>query len=314
MPPLQINIVQKVWREIKRPFSRIKEPRVKNNNKRNRNCENFHSELYIREDGRVNISYFEIDIVLGCNLRCTYCSHLSPYRKGFVPTEEIVHWFETWSKKIHCNKIRLVGGEPFLHPDIASVLLESRRIWNNSQLEIVSNGLLINQTSPKVFEVLKKTNISVTISDHSSEDLACEEIMRVCTFLEQNDISYRLSKSNAKWRVFHQLDEYGFPMPFNSSPQDAFAVCTSKLCPALASNRLYKCTILASINEGVREGSLSAASWKGGLTYSPLSPDADATTILEHFRSEDVKECCICPDKIVFVEPTQIQNLNKSVL
>jgi len=231
---------------------------------------------------------------------------LSPYRKGFVPTTDIVHWFETWSKKISPDKINLLGGEPFLHPDLATVVLESRRIWSNSTLEVVSNGLLISQASQPIFDALKKAEIHVVISDHSGADLPREKVLAACTRLDEKGISYTLRPSNSAWRVQYQLSAEEVLVPFQSCSRDAWSICIGRMCIALANNRLYKCAILASVIEGVREGSLSPSLWNEALTYNPLKPNADAAAILEHLRSKEIKECCICSDKIVITEARQM--------
>jgi hypothetical protein len=292
----------KIWREIKRPFCNFFPKQSDMPQER----------YYIRPDGRVEFPYFEIDIVLGCNLRCSHCSHLSPYRKVFVPTEKLVHWFETWSKKIHPRKIHLLGGEPFLHTDLATVLLESRRIWKDATLEIVSNGLIISHASQDVFNAIKNAQIRVVVSDHSSVDLPYEKLVAGCARLKDNDIPYEIASSNNVWRVQHQWSEEGLPAPFQSRSCDAWSVCVPKQCPALANNRLYRCSVLASIIEGVNEGSLSPTLWKDALTYAPLPPEADADTILKHFCSEDEKACSVCPDKIMFTEASQLPPLSQS--
>ena len=307
----------KTWREVKRPFGRLYHytRRKLSGMSRKQYAVSLEwkqytsEEFYICDDGRVNLPQLDLDIVMGCNLRCCHCNRLSPYRKGFVPTEKIIQWSETWSRKIRPAKIHILGGEPFLHPDLATVLIESRRIWNDSILEIVSNGLLISQVSQNVFDVLKETKIEVVISDHSGSDLSREKIVASCASLKENGISYELRKSNDNWLVQHQMNKKNVPIPFQSHPFSAWSSCYTKRCPSLMDNLLYKCVVLASMIEGVKEGSLSSALWKNALTYKPLTPDVDANAILKHFCSKEVRECSICPDKAIVTEATQIPHL-----
>ena len=266
----------------------------------------FLPELYIRDDGRVNLPHLEADIVHGCNLRCCHCSHFSPYRKGIVPTEEIVRWLETWSKKIKPNKFFLLGGEPFLHPDLETIIIESSRIWNNSTLEIISNGLLIPQVSQNIFNTLKKAKVKVVISDHSGVDVTHEKVTAACTCLKKNEISHELCPSNTVWRIHYKWDENDVLVPFQSSPHSAWSVCMAKCCPTLANNQLYKCSSLASIIESTKEGALQPTVWKDALTYNALTPDADANSILEHFCRDAIKECSVCPDKYILTEAKQM--------
>jgi len=308
----------KTWREFKRPFKRLYqrfvEKRLCNESKKHgmpleryRRQKQFLSELYVHQDGRVNFPCLEINIVQGCNLNCSRCGHLSPHRKGFVPTEKIVHWFETWSKKIRPNKIRLLGGEPFLHPDLSKVLLETRRIWGDSVIHIVTNGLLIPQASQNVVDALKEAKIIVDISAPSDTDLSSEKVTAGCTRLKENGITHHMIPSNRVRAVRHRWGEnMNAPAPFQSSPKGAFACGTACTCPSLMDNQLYKCAILQSVISGVSEGSLLPSLWKDALTYRPLPPDVDANAILEHFRTFAVQGCSICPDKVYVVAPRQL--------
>jgi len=266
----------------------------------------FLSECYIRDDGRVNLTHLETDIVIGCNLRCRHCSHLSPYRNGYVPTEKMIPWFETWSKKIRPYGFYLLGGEPFLHPDLATVITEAHRIWDSSALELVTNGLLIPRASQNIFDALRKTKVRVSISDHSGIDLPHERIVAACDCLKENGVPYGVQPSNTTWYVHHKLDENNTPSPFQSVPQDAWSGCIAKYCPSLAGNRLYKCAVLAGIIESVEKNAFPASHWKDALTYSPLLPDADAGTILEHFHSGFVKECSVCPNELMLTGAIQM--------
>jgi sulfatase maturation enzyme AslB (radical SAM superfamily) len=326
--------LKKIWREVKRPVRQLyqhqehlyhyvrrkllglsREQYVANENYLSLAKERdkvYSSAFYIRDDGRVHFPQCETDIVLGCNLRCRSCNHLSPYRKGFVPTEKLVHWFETWRQKIHVDRFLLIGGEPFLHPDLGGVALESRRVWNDSTIEIISNGLLIPQASQNVFDALKKARIRVIISEHSDAPPTREKIAAARNCLKENGIPHTVWAVNSIWLASHQVNKEGIPMPFQSSPDNAYKACVQKRCPALINNRLYKCVQLASIIEGVSEGALSPALWEKALTYNALSSDADANEISKHFRSSVIKECSVCPGKRTLIEPGQMSSLPQS--
>ena len=303
----------KIWREVKRPvgkLSRLIDRKLLGMSRAQYEWhESFSTRFYVHDDGRVNLPKLDVDVAIGCNLSCYQCEHLSPYRKGIVPIEKIVHWFETWSKKIRPNHIHLLGGEPFLHPDLAGIVSESRKIWGDViTLSVISNGLLIPHASQKILDALKDTNFHVYISDHSCMDVPREKVVAGCPRLEKNGIPYTIWNSHNDIRILHQLDG-GTPMPFQNSPHDAWSKCFAKHCPALANNRLYKCTILPAIIEGVKENALSSSLWKNALTHNGLSPDADVDSIMKYFRTEEVEACCICPNKVIAAETKQMPRL-----
>ena len=247
----------------------------------------------------LNVSYFEIDIVKGCNQRCFHCSHFSPYRQGFVPLDDIVHWFETWNEKILPAKLQLVGGEPFLHPDFVEVLRESRRIWTEAQIGVLTNGTLIEDASPEVFDTLRETEITVWVSDHS---VTSDALVR----LRDNGIRCRLFRRKAQWRKRYLFSKTGKPVPFQSDPRKAWENCWAKRCPSLLNNKMYKCCLLASMVDAVEGGTLSSTAWKKALKHQPLSPDADEEMMREFFQTEEVDACSLCPDRIEIIEHRQL--------
>ena len=101
--------------------------------------------IVLRDDGKVILPYLEMDIVIGCNLKCEQCSHLSPFRKGIVPADDLLHWFRQWSEKIVPNKLNLLGGEPLLHPELPRILRESKAIWSQTEMGLVTNGLMFSR-------------------------------------------------------------------------------------------------------------------------------------------------------------------------
>ena len=259
----------------------------------------------IDADGRVRLRHLEIDICKGCNLRCEHCSHLSPYRSGYISATELSEWFDCWNEKIAPEEVNLLGGEPLLHPELDRVILESKRIWNRSVLRLVSNGLLFSRVSDKVLDAIRTTRIHVSLSKHcggeKSETLFRNGLKR----LDAAKIPYTVRDSYRDWMRQHRKNDEGRPIPFDGDAEKAWKVCGSKFCASLAGNRLYKCSVLACMTEGVREGVLDDA-WKSVLSYRPLEPSASANDILEHLRQAAVAECRVCPEAAEIITPQQI--------
>jgi len=261
---------------------------------------------YIRQDGRVNIPYCEIDIVHGCNLRCAQCSHFSPYRSGLVAKEDIIDWLESWGKKIHSDIINLLGGEPFLHPDLAEIVRESSRIFPNSNLEITTNGLLLPRVDFAVFEVLRKANVKVIVSDHSGNDIPYRQVLDSMNILRKQNVQHMLRNSNRLWHASCRWTEDNVPVPFQSNLRRAWTACDAKDCKSLVDNKLYKCSILANIAKSVEEGVLSSSLWQAALTYKPLTLDSTVDEIAVHLNTNEIPECSNCPEQLLFVENKQL--------
>ena len=265
-------------------------------------------EQYINTDGRVSIPHLEIDIVKACNLKCKHCTHLSPYRHGYVTESDVVHWMETWAKKIVPRKaLHLLGGEPLLHPDLPIIIHETRRIWGQGvPIAVVTNGTLLDQVSLDVFSAIKTTSCLLIISNHSETEYEQEQLNDNISLVKECGLNYQVRSSNQAWQVQYRLNKGHNPRPFNSLPRAAWTSCNSKLCCSLMDNNLYKCSVLQSVCEGVKEGDHCAKTWKQAVSYKPLYPDSTVQDILEHLRQDVIKECSICPDKYIIIEPSQI--------
>jgi uncharacterized Fe-S cluster-containing radical SAM superfamily protein len=268
----------------------------------------FEEGRYIARDGRAHFRQYVLDVVNGCNLRCTHCVRFSPYRKGIVPAAFIIEQVETWNKTICADQVLLMGGEPLLHPDFATIIREIKRI-TGTKIHFVTNGLLFRQVSQNVLDVIKEYQVLVMITNHSWDERSQNEWKQNCTCLKEQGINPYILNTTVygKWREFYRMKD-GVPHPFKDNPKIAYIRCCEKRCPHIYNNKLYKCSALATIHAAVEEGVLSAEIWKDALTYKPLPPDTPPKTIYNHFMEEEIPECTICPEKVTLVPHRQLEN------
>ena len=64
------------------------------------------------------------------------------------------------------SSIRLLGGEPLLHPQILDFVFVTRQAFPNAFIEIVTNGILLLEQDDNFFNTLNKYNISIFLSDY----------------------------------------------------------------------------------------------------------------------------------------------------
>jgi len=302
--------LSKLWREIKKPLARLyyfaQARKAGASPNTFAKFEPYKNAISICDDGKVALPYLEIDIVIGCNLKCEHCTHLSPFRKGFVPADEVIRWFRLWSEKISLGNLGLLGGEPLLHPELPRILRESKAIWSQTGISLTTNGLLFSRVSSDVFKALEETQIPVIISNHSSNESEQRQFVEAVAGLQKVSFPYKIRKSHRKWMTLYDKTSDGTPTMFSSAPQAAWDACLSKMCPLLANNKLYKCSILGSVIEGISEGALSQEHWSSALSYKPLTLEASSQEIVEHLSCRQVPACSICPDKKRWISPKQI--------
>lgn len=110
------------------------------------------------------MDYLEHHIVDHCNLNCAGCSHFSPLAEQWF--EDLESFKRDFHQLYNVTKgqikmIRLMGGEPLLHPQFDEFVAFTCKLFDKSQVQIVTNGILIE----KVYDQLK--NLSDTYSNFS---------------------------------------------------------------------------------------------------------------------------------------------------
>jgi organic radical activating enzyme len=216
-------------------------------------------QFYIGREGKVHLPFLEFYIVNGCNLKCEFCSHLNPYRKGVTPLELLECWFKDWSTKLTPRRINLLGGEPFLHPQIVEIVTAARKYWAKSEIHITTNGLLLPNLAEEKLNALQKSNARINISAHENDEAALKRAEEITKRLKRAKCSFHWKPSHQTWVQFYQLDERGNPVPHHSNPTSAYQICGTKFCVPVNYNRLFRCSITA--NAAYNEGALLSDQW-----------------------------------------------------
>ena len=250
---------------------------------------------------RIPMQALEINVTYACNLKCEYCTHLGKYMQGVVPFEEIVAWYGAWHKRVHPNWMTLLGGEPLLHPNLAEILYATQEYWYDSEIQIVTNGLLLEAASEDVVEALRKTNVCVSISKHSLRPEFDQKISHGIHLLEQHGIRYEVRPSHTWWMKSYRLDESHRVRPHQSDPEKAWKLCYVKgLCMTLMDGMIFKCPQIACFLRAYNIGLLSSEEWSFLREYVPLLPDASNVEIMEFLDMQTEPACCLCPEVFEF--------------
>jgi hypothetical protein len=200
-----------------------------------------------------------------------------------------------------------------LHPELPRILRETRAIWSQTEIELVTNGLLFSKVSADVFEALEETQINVIVSNHASDEAEQRQFEAAISKLQSRCFNYKIRKSHQKWMIQHDKTPEGIPRMFSSDPVAAWDTCISKTCVSLANNKLYKCAVLASIIEGVSEHSFSQEHWSSAFSYKPLTLEASGQEIVDHLSRRQVPACTICPGEKIWISPKQIIKKHKRI-
>lgn len=113
------------------------------------------------------MNYIEIHLTDHCNLKCVGCSHFSNISKPyFKPLEDFITEMQDLRDKTEVRTIRLMGGEPLLHPNWLRFCEVTREIFPHAHIVLVTNGVLLNKILPDEVNELNALDITVCMSDY----------------------------------------------------------------------------------------------------------------------------------------------------
>lgn len=176
-----------------------------------------------------------VDIVITtkCNLLCKGCHHLMPYyqhpyhmdkQRLIAAMRKLNECFE-W-----CHTYNLLGGEPFLNPDL-KYFLEEAPSEKCNKVQIATNATIVPE-DPELLDVMRRKRVIVLLSQYPSNQ---ERQKRLIETLEREGIRYALHRP--VWT------DYGEPVNYHRSERDLkrqFYRCPVK-CKQLYDGKLYYC-------------------------------------------------------------------------
>ena len=180
------------------------------------------------------LSYIEIDLVAHCNLRCKGCSHFSPLvNQWFADFREFEKDLQRLRSMFHnIESIRLLGGEPLLHPEIIKFIYTTRKIFKNARISIATNGALLFSMKNDFWEACRKNQIKLNMSVYPPFFNTEERILKWVQ--SQGVIIY--SDKHEKFRAILNLNG-------DSDPLKAFKFCRSVVfVPYLYKGAVYICS------------------------------------------------------------------------
>jgi len=187
-----------------------------------------------------------------CNLRCTNCSSGSPFQPHRDDDLSIfVRDLNLLGKYVDTPYIRLIGGEPLMHPQILQYLREIHKAGYKANLS--TNGIMIPQMPDEFFDLVD--TLSVSIYSNNNINYA-----KIVDFLNTKNIrwenvcdvenvhtfeSMKNFKDDYAWHEtgsFIVLDKY--EKHTDERARQVYDPCLLKdMCHSFMNGKYYKCNI-----------------------------------------------------------------------
>jgi len=131
------------------------------------------------------LSYFILNIVDHCNLRCKGCDHFASIaEERFVSLEHIKRDLARMSILLNGNvkRIGVMGGEPLLHPELKQILISARVYFPDTLIQLVTNGLLLLRQDEEFWQICRENNITL-VNTRYPINLDYEKIKKLPKFI-----------------------------------------------------------------------------------------------------------------------------------
>lgn len=180
----------------------------------------------------------EIHVADHCNLNCISCTHYSPLVKsGFVDLEQLKKDLEVLKKKkliMLFKEIRLMGGEPLLHPNVSDVIRITREFFPPTKIVLVTNGLLMNKMPVVFMEACKKYDIVLAITKYPVNiDLEAS-----IQHYKRNGVKLKVYGDRTQTHAFYQSK---LSVNINNSKWENYYKCFDSRCMQLRNGKIYSC-------------------------------------------------------------------------
>ncbi len=147
---LKISSFKDIPEALKTRFAKIRNERRKK------------ERYWFQADGRLfSDTALEIMVTDHCNLCCRTCDHLAPVmEERFQSPDSLKTDLALLSKSILFRKVKLIGGEPLLHPQLAYITKIVRESDICERILLVTNGTLLSRVSDELLNKIDEIEIS----------------------------------------------------------------------------------------------------------------------------------------------------------
>lgn len=232
------------------------------------------------------LKYLEIHLVDHCNLNCKGCGHFSSLSPpSFLSIKEFEDDLRQLKKHIKTiGQLRLMGGEPLLHPKWIQFFKIARNIYKDSRLSLVTNAILLPKIDKEFLKILQKLEVEIQITFYSELYQDIEKYIEI------------LERSKIKFEIEGKTDFYKHLNLNKTHPeQDAINNCRDEnYCPALKHGKIYQCSALANFEIFKNHYNLKSFPMASG--YDIYSKDASYKSIIDFIDKADIlcSHCFYC--------------------
>lgn len=186
--------------------------------------------------GRPTLHYLEFHLADHCNMNCGGCTHFAPMAdRWFADVGRVAEDFARLKALFgNIRHVRVMGGEPLLHPGCTRFLRIVRDAFPRTRLELVTNGLLLPSQPESFWADCRATGTIVSLSVYPPVRTRLDDIRTRCC---RENVPLETKDSSMFMTRYEPLG--------NVDVRKAFRQCRGKsfFCPILREGRIYRCAM-----------------------------------------------------------------------
>jgi len=235
---------------------------------------------YQLKEGRVQTRSLEAHIVDHCNLSCAECCSLSPLLpRWFASPEDLKRDLAIASTFLAPAIFKLVGGEPLLHPQIATMAKIAAESAIAPRISLTTNGLMLGKMEDDLWRNLDAMTVSLYPQPQLPKSLIAGAQEQAARF----DVELNWKQQDQ----FVLMNTDGR----RADTEETAAIFTRcwlrERCHMIRNGTFYTCTRPPHMQTLLGE---DASFSEDG--FSLTAPEADADGLLAYLRREHPLEAC----------------------
>ncbi len=236
-----LRILKKINARLKRGYKRFAPKWIQVEVTRIRRSPNGKSRFTPQD----SLSYFILNIVNHCNLRCQSCDHFACIADAhLVSLDSIRHDLNRLGEILQSppKRIGVMGGEPLLHPDLVEILRMTREAFAESKIDLTTNGILLLQQKQEFWDCCRQNRITISATRYQ----IATDYDKIQQVAEEQGVDFQFygsSGESLKYSYKKPMDLVG-----KQNVKTAFAYCTqANRCVFLMEGKFYPCTVAGCI-------------------------------------------------------------------
>ena len=158
---------------------------------------NYDESCLVQVDmSKPRLKQFDVNLADHCNLKCKGCLRFS----NLVETPMFSDYdsmIKDW-KRIKelfwgVERLKLMGGEPLLNPELGKYIQAAREIFPDADIMVTTNALLINENCQELFKTMKKYQCYFDISLYEPMEKKSDELEEL---LNKYEVDIQVNMNN----------------------------------------------------------------------------------------------------------------------